>query len=158
MATDFIPALDAEIAALEEGLAADPRYLKLRELRRVRELYTGNRPTDDLVARPRSNPLLRQRRAPSTHRQKILDHAKEFLRGRTEPTTTAMIFDAINPVVEIPGENPRNNLSAMLSNSPEFSSHGRAGWTLASETTEAADNPLFRAVSAASFSVCLTSR
>ena len=31
--------MDEEIAALEADLEADPRYVKLRELRRVRELY-----------------------------------------------------------------------------------------------------------------------
>ncbi len=33
--------------------------------------------------------------------------------------------------VQIGGNDPQNNLSAMLSNSPEFISNGRMGWILA---------------------------
>ena len=149
MSTDFVPALDAEIAALEAELAADPRYLKIRELRRVRELYSGNSPAPTAV-RQRTSPLQRQRRAPSAQRQQILDHAEELLKGRTEPVTTAAIYDKISPDIEIPGQNPKNNLSAMLSNSSRFVSHGREGWTLASETSEAPDDLLARSASEAS--------
>jgi len=39
MASDFVPALDQEIAALEAELREDPRTIKLFELKRIRELY-----------------------------------------------------------------------------------------------------------------------
>ena len=37
---DFLLALDNEIARLEETLAENPQYHQLRELRKVRILYT----------------------------------------------------------------------------------------------------------------------
>lgn len=103
--------------------------------------------------RPEIDPPRRSRRG-SPERQAILDAAKEFLRGRDYPTLTADIYEAIKGQVEIGGNNPRNNLSAMLSNSSDFRSHARAGWTLAvptlSETNEASDDLLSRSASEAS--------
>lgn len=69
----------------------------------------------------------------SPERAAILAKAKALLAGRTEPTPTIDIFEEINQEIEIPGAVPKNNLSAMLSNSKDFTSHGRSGWTL-SET------------------------
>lgn len=145
MATPFVAALDAEIADLEAAIAADPRHTKLRELKRVRGLYQQGSVAHNISISVRKRP----RRSPSPERQAILDLARQMLAGKTLPTPTSKLFDGISLIEEIPGANPRNNLSAMLSNSPEFVSHGRAGWTLA-ETTEAADDLLSRSASAAS--------
>jgi hypothetical protein len=145
----FVSALEAEIASLQDELEADPRFLKLRELERVRALYGAQEQSLSLRIEKRVIPVAK-RRMPSPERQKILDAAKEAIRGRTQPTPTSDIFDAISPDVEIPGNAPKNNLSAMLSNSTEFVSHGRAGWTLASETSEASGDLLARSAPEAS--------
>lgn len=39
MSNDFISALDTEIALLEAALRDDPRWIKLTELKRVRDIY-----------------------------------------------------------------------------------------------------------------------
>ena len=148
MAPHFTEALDAEIAKLQKELEGDPRYVKLSELRRVRGLYNGDGTTavrtplsavayDSGVSRPEVQPPLR-RRSSSPERQAILDAAKTVLADRAHPTPTIEIYEAIKDRVEIPGKVPRNNLSAMLSNSDDFKSHGRDGWTLV-ETKEASD-------------------
>lgn len=148
MSTQFETALDAEIAALEDELKADPRYLKVSELKRIRDLYRLGTSFTPKVFQRAATP--KPKRARSELRQQILDTAEDMLKGRTTPTTTADMFDEINLIVGIPGQNPRNNLSAMLSNSPKFRSHGREGWTLVSETSEAPDDLLRRSASEAS--------
>lgn len=148
MSAEFITALDAEIATLEGELKADPRYRKVNELKRVRDLYRGASFTPKVFSS--TVVTTKPKRARSELRQQILDAAEEMLKGRTTPTTTAAMFDTIDQVVKIPGQNPRNNLSAMLSNSPKFVSHGRDGWTLASETPEASDDLLTGSASEAS--------
>jgi len=112
-----------EIANLEEELEKDSRYVKLRELRRVRALYG---------ARGRRQNLTRRRRGEtSPGRQAAIDAARQMLGGLKEPIKTAAIYERVKSLgIEIGGGDPRNHLSAMLSNHPDFMSHGRAGWTL----------------------------
>lgn len=158
MSNDFLSALTAEIETLVAELEADPRQQKLRELRRVEALYNGHpvpaiRQRIRPVAAAASTP---PRRSPSPERLAILDQAKKFIAGRHHPTPTAEIYETLALMMEIPGKDPKNNLSAMLSNSPEFVSHRRAGWTLASEspakTPEATGDLLTRSAPAASMS------
>jgi hypothetical protein len=171
----FENALDAEINDLQASLDADPRYIKLQELKRVRALYrplpsnlsfthrnvNGGtvtvtrdvvRSDDNLLSalHKADNNLLsnivreqnghyappttdaRSGRKPSPERIQALLIAKETIRGKSEPTKTADIFAKIKEAgVWIGGTDPQNNLSAMLHNSDDFKSHGRAGWTLA---------------------------
>lgn len=155
MGTDFVSALQTEVSALEKELLADPRYQKMVEAKRLLALYTGQRPdsvaSSIVVARSPAAPV--RRAAPrSPVNQAILDTAAQFLAGRSAPTSTADVFDHVADRHEVPGKNPKNNLSAMLSNSPRFQSHGRAGWTLALETPEAPDGQLALATSEASMS------
>lgn len=160
----FETALDAEIGALEKQLAADPKYIKLKELKRVRQLYgAGGNGADagdtalnralGTAAVPDPRPSMaglfsdgkggwtsapptsvenRSGRKPSPERIKALLVAKEFLKGKTNPTKTVDILAYIRDAgVQIGGNDPQNNLSAMLYHSDDFRSHGRAGWTLA---------------------------
>ncbi len=154
MATDFAAALDAEIDELERQLEASPAYMKLRELRHVRTLYTAPavNPLPRIRARPVPEAAPSSGRSPSPERQAILDCAKDLLEGSVTPTRTSDLYDMLALMVNIPGASPKNNLSAMLSNSREFKSHGRAGWTLATETPEAPDDLLTREASEASMS------
>lgn len=159
--SSFELALQAEIDALDAELRSDPRHQKLRELRRIQMLYNGGGPKPP-VARERPTGIAPTfgptgiaptRRAASPERKAILEQAKDFIRGKTTPTTTTEIFECVSMFMDIPGKDPKNNLSAMLSNSPEFVSHGRIGWTLASaETPEAADDLVARSAPAASMS------
>lgn len=154
----FIAALKAEIANLEAELERSLTFIRLQEARRMLALYEQDRPAEpkrsaispgqDLatqlaeVSRKYANQVeaMRSARSPFTvrrgspERAKALEAARLFLLNRVgDPTTTAAIYEHVLGLgIEIGGNDPRNNLSAMLSNSPIFQSHGRAGWTLAS--------------------------
>lgn len=137
MSNEFVRALDAEITGLEATLKADPRFLKLEEAKRLRALYAGA-PLVDTPPRTRaSSPLRSAPRSPAN--QAILDCAAELLLGRTTPTSTSDVYAHVSAKMTIPGTVPKNNLAAMLSNSPRFQSNGRKGWTLAGDTNEASD-------------------
>lgn len=148
MPADFINALREEIGDLEKALAADPRHMKLRELRRVEALYAE--PTRASFSTVRTSASTG--RSPSPERIEVLKHVAQFLAGRSAPTPTAELYEAISLMVNIPGASPRNNLSAMLSNSPDFRTHGRSGWTLVSKLPEAPDDLISRSASEASTS------
>lgn len=137
MPDSFLEALDAEIADLENELARNPAYLKLCEAKRLRALYGGD--GDGYTERamlftppqPKAGQAQRKRRT-SSNRQAILDGAVEIIGPRgSDPTKTADVLDElIAKGIEVPGNTPRNSLSAMLSTSDLFVSHGRSGWTL----------------------------
>ena len=136
--TDFIKAVDDEIARIKAELEADLRYQRLRELRKVRALYSPQR---DHVTDSASNrtwtvetfrPDVFRKRTRSPERQRVIDAAKMYLSNRRGPVATREIFEHVRGLgIAIPGKDPLNNLSAMLSNSPEFVSQGREGWLLA---------------------------
>jgi hypothetical protein len=139
----------------------DPRVRKLEDLKRIRSAYyatntsrvavadryftmegppldrRADKVTTDhfdttysqgsFVIRPR--PPGRKR---SPEREEALRQAELFLEGKTEPVKTAEIYEMLQfKGIEVSGEDPKSNLSAMLSNADQFQSHGRAGWTLA---------------------------
>lgn len=163
----FVAALKAEIANLEAELERSVTYIRLQEVRRMLALYERDQPGE--LRRPISPPrqslaaqiahvnriystkaeAIRAAQSPFTirrgspERAKALEAARLFLINRVgDPTPTAAIYDHIAGLgIEIGGNDPRNNLSAMLSNSPIFQSHGRAGWTLASADDDNAPDP-----------------
>ena len=167
MSTGFKEALEREISDLEKSLEADPRFIKLRELQRLASLYTpgaqvadafkmvfGSLATNTRVvgvggmSPPRAfagggEVVLNvdgQRRAQALNRQRVLEDAENILRGRADPTKTSDLYDdLIAAGHEIGGDDPKNNLSAMLSKSPLFRSHKRAGWTLVESQSTAPD-------------------
>ena len=70
----------------------------------------------------------------------VLEAVVRLLTGAAEPIRTADIFAALESRgIKLMGKNPQNTLSARLSNSPRFKSHGRRGWTLVGDVLEAAD-------------------
>jgi hypothetical protein len=148
----FVEALDAEIAQLRSELDGDPRFIKLRELENVRKLY----PASQVFGRPvdrqtfSQNPSTGGRKA-SEQTQKIMDLCADSLRaafGQPVPTVKLLDLLVANDIA-VPGKDPRNSLSAILSHSPRFRSRGRAGWVLAvakvpeepGKDTETADEP-----------------
>lgn len=156
----FIAALKTEIANLEAELERSLPYIRLQEVRRTLALYESDEPPAakrpslgatlamlagkseaSLAASERIvSPFTARRGSPE--RAKALEAARLFLANRTgEPTPTAAIYDHIVGLgIEIGGSDPRNNLSAMLSNSDIFLSHGRSGWTLTSPVTKFFDD------------------
>lgn len=128
MSAELVTVIKAEIAKLRGELAVDPRTVKLEELERVLRLYEASEQTKGAAETARPE---RARKATSPARQAALDAARIYLKERQGPVKTAELFEHITKHLglEIGGENPQNNLSAMLSNSEEFNSHGRAGWT-----------------------------
>lgn len=152
MSMPFVQALNTEIATLEAELRADPRFTKLRELERVRDLYVRSIPVVQSVparpAQPVAETHTEPKRQISANRQALKTAAADIIRGRTAPTPTRDILNALLANGHtIPGGSPGNSLSALLSQSDEFKSHGRIGWTLdESDTmqprnTEAAGSP-----------------
>ena len=124
---EFIESLKAEIADLEVQLGADPRYVKVNELKRVMALYVNphDAPRKRTAAPSGSRPLA------SGAAAAILGVAKEILAGRTEPTPTQEIMEALGERgVHVGGSVPKNSVSSNLSKSEDFISHGRSGWTL----------------------------
>jgi hypothetical protein len=85
----------------------------------------------------------RTRARTSPARMAALRIARECLANSLEPIPTSKLYEAIRSSgVELGGENPKNNLSAMLYHDKGFKSHGRAGWTLSpTEATEASMEP-----------------
>ena len=135
MGIGIVSVLEQEIAELQAALLADPRFQKLEDAKRLLAHYT-RQPAPNLPARTRP-PITNRPASRSAANQAILDAAREFIAGRQNPTPTVDIFDYVRSRMEIPGNNPKNNLSAMLSNSPRFDANGRAGWTLSVDEQEA---------------------
>ena len=134
MSTPFIAALESEIAELEGDLESDPRYLKLRELKRLRSLYANDTGRELLYAASRAARSVSRAIASRESRNKDkVEAAAKFLEGRTVPVPTSQILEnLLKQGLEINGQEPRNTLSAILSHSDLFASQGRSGWLLRS--------------------------
>jgi hypothetical protein len=128
-------------------MAADPRYLKIQQLKGLLALYEEGessartrRPVSPHRPAfvPRPKPGLGRIRDPK--RLKILEASLNVLRelNSSHPVKTGDIYELLPAeIVElIAGENPRGNLSALIHNSKQFISHGRAGWSLPSGDAE----------------------
>lgn len=143
--SDFAKALDQEIADLLRELEADPRHVRLGKLKELRRLYGEHTAPISVTSKTKTRTRFRLTTS-SKAREKILVTAASIIRGRTTPTSTADILAEIKfRELTVHGKDPRNTLSAMLSNADEFVSHGRSGWTLAEPSnepgnTEAADD------------------
>jgi hypothetical protein len=143
MSDGFLKALDAEIAEVEAKLAADPLYIQLLKLRDLRKHYapvTGgvvrDAPSYKMAAEPGAFSLagsavtFRTGRRVSPEREQATKYAREFIEGRTDPTRMDEIFNYVaGKGVQIGGQDPKSNLSAMLSKTDGFVAHGRSGWT-----------------------------
>lgn len=136
-------ALNAEIASLERELEQDVRYVHLRELKRVLRFYGTAMSSQsgahaEVQEKVSGRKQLRQSvRQPSSAREKALAAAKEYIGGldRIVPTRELLEQFVANGI-EVGGATPLNNLSAMLSTSGMFESHGRRGWTVKNTQTK----------------------
>jgi hypothetical protein len=144
MSSSFVAALRAEVASLEEELSKSLVYQRLAEARKMLALYeppaveadetVPQRVLGSVASALAKPPEARPPRAQSPERAKALEAARLLLTNRSGPTPTGIIYDHVTSLgIEIGGKDPRNNLSAMLSNSPMFKSNGRSGWSLATD-------------------------
>lgn len=125
--------LTQEVQDLERQLANSPVYRKLVKARALLDEYGIATETKATVV----GKSLDIRRSIPTN--EILDVAETVVRrGNGSPVRTSQIYDALREqAVNIPGKEPRNTLSARLSNSNRFISHGRQGWTMANDSADA---------------------
>jgi hypothetical protein len=128
----FVAKLKEEIASTEAELASDPRWVRLQALFKMLRLYESDPEILEFSSRKEAiEGADRKRPRTSGARQQALEAARSFLLNSSGPVPTAGIYEAVRKKgVVIGGENPKNNLSAMLHYSPDFVSHGRQGWTL----------------------------
>jgi hypothetical protein len=149
---DFVQSLRSEIDALERSIRTfpDPRALKLQELKKVLALYAGkaNSPAVVVDAEPvhPSNGRRRVSAAPgqkpgpkiSPQRQAAIEATTAILKQATGPLKTSALYEMISDMgLSIGGADPVNNYSALLYARGEFQSHGREGWTLKEEASDA---------------------
>ncbi len=138
--SDFVGALAAEIASLESALEKDVRYVRLRELRRVCILYEDAAssvsppsitPVEDGASNSEASRQRASMRQLSPNRERALAAAKEYVAkaSRVVPTRELLEY-IISEGIEVGGANQLNNLSAIISTSGIFRSHGRKGWTI----------------------------
>jgi len=131
----FADALDEEIADLEKQLEADPKFLKLRELRRLRELY--DRQISDVPGREVGKVARSASKKYSGKSLEALNIAARLLTNQTKPVPTLEILRHLEEAgITFDGSMPQNTLSSILSKSPDFKANGRAGWTLAKEKAD----------------------
>ena len=162
--TDFIEAMEAEIAAIEAELKADPKWVRLQSLKALRVLYGVPGATFTKVEKPERRNILQEiassaekrvkahkrGRAMSIERARALQMAKNFL-DPVKPMKTAELWPLLEAAgVTLGGENPQNNLASLLIRAEGIRSHGRAGWTLEPEMPEAEDDLLSGQASSAS--------
>ncbi|MBH5387360.1 hypothetical protein [Bradyrhizobium diversitatis] len=131
--------LDSEIHQLEAELELDPRFVRLKQLRKLREGYLAlpsvalpePEHIDPYTLASEGIPAQRSGRRRSPERELALQEARMLLRGKTEPTRITEIDAHLEARgIRLGGSDPLNNLSALLSGSGDFVAHGRAGWTL----------------------------
>jgi len=139
MGTGFTDLLRKEIAELEAELSADPRFRKLQTLREALALYQQEASTRAPRSGERRMSSGTSKRTMSTARAHALELSADCIRAHGGgPVPTRDIYAWIEPLgAEIGGTQKVSNLSAMLSQSDRFKSHGRAGWTLATDQSEA---------------------
>lgn len=127
----FLTALEAEIAELRAALMADERYSKLIELTRILEMYRRKDVTSTAHVVSASAVTGGHRPFKSGVSAEVVRVVKDFLAGRGEPVPTRSIMQEIEAQgVTVSGSAPQNTVSSILSKAPEFTSHGRRGWTL----------------------------
>lgn len=124
----FVENLKAEVARLEAELASNPLFMQLQSAKSLLVTYTVGTGTEQSApVAVTSQPT----RKPDSPRSSMLEATKEYIAGRSYPTPTTEILEAITAQgIVVRGKVPRNSLSSSLSRSEEFKAHGRSGWTL----------------------------
>lgn len=138
MAADFRAALMAEIAFLEGELQADERYIKLEGLRRIAGLYPMSTQSQQTEKSPESAPAHPEdanrytgTRKTTAVREQALHEAKTYVLAEHRVVPTRDIHQhLLDKGINVGGESPQNNLSALISKSGIFVAHGRSGWTV----------------------------
>jgi hypothetical protein len=143
MTMSFVASLDEEIARLEDAISDIPEVKKLRELKRLRQLYDGPRrlTEQDELQEPYDSsetPARAGGRKPSPERQEALKIIEAAVVGAKVPMRTVDLLALLrNRGIKIGGSDEISNLSAMISSSGRFEAHGRSGWTLKEVASQA---------------------
>jgi hypothetical protein len=132
--------LDQEIDKLTAELRTDARYVRLQQLKHMRDEYL-KLPSIPAASSQSSNVGNGQRQPPrlpgrqrSPERERAIQETKKLLFGKTSPTRLAAISDHLEQLeIRLGGNDQLNNLSALLSTCGQFLAHGRSGWTLMEE-------------------------
>lgn len=138
MSDEICRTLDTEIASLQGELEQSVTYKKLIKAKELLSLYEHHRappialtkdPKDAAPAPPTHTN--RSREETAIVKRRILKAVDQYFDQSNGPLKSAAIYAAIQRSgLPIPGKTPKNNLSAMLSNSTEFVST-RDGWVRA---------------------------
>lgn len=126
-------ALDAEIKALTKELETHPAWAKREAALKLRALYSTSP-----VEAPSSHTAAEEpddddagaasRKERMAIKARILEVVDQYFGNSDGPYKTGHLFAVVtNAGLTVPGKDPRNNLSAMLSNSTEFRSTPN-GW------------------------------
>lgn len=129
----FVAALQDEIADLEARLLEDPTYIKLREAKRLLDLYVNSGRAIYRTASAFTPPAMTARPGIISGKSlSVVQAVKVYLIGKSDPVSTRDVMAHLASVgITFGGSAPQNTLSSILSKSPDFISNGRAGWTLA---------------------------
>lgn len=130
MSSQLIKTLESQLASLKSELEATELYQNIKALERVISINREEGSTEASAdSGEHSN---RGGRGSSAVLTEMKDAALEFLEGLVNPVSTREILDQLNAHgINVPGENPANNLSAHMSRDSRFISWGRQGWTAA---------------------------
>ncbi|MEL7273228.1 MAG: hypothetical protein AAGK33_07295 [Pseudomonadota bacterium] len=124
MPANFLNSLKKEVDEIHDQLSNNPLFVKWEKLREALAVYEAE---DESATSPKKS----AGRTQSVETAKILAATKKMLTSDT-PLPTREIYDRLSELeIEVGGKEPVSNLSALLSNSDEFRSNGRAGWTIA---------------------------
>ncbi len=133
-AMSFVENLKNEVARLEAELASNPLFMQLQAAKSLLATYTVAISADKSASTEQKVPVdvtYQPTRKSDSPRSAMLEAAKQYITGRSYPTPTTEILEAlVAQGIEVGGEVPRNSLSSSLSRSEEFKAHGRSGWTL----------------------------
>ena len=150
MTADSVSALDAEIAALTKELESHPAWAKREAALKLRTLYA--QPSSSSTLKPNTSKSEKRpaaalsRKARMAIKAQVLDVVDKYFGDSSGPYKTGYLYKVVtNAGLTVPGKDPRNNLSAMLSNSDKLESTPdrwvRAGDASAPEVAGAADAP-----------------
>lgn len=156
--SEFMRALESEIAELERQLSASPIYVKLRRAQELRDAYAiTDIETKGPAPAPREAPRAARPSASGTSAA-IVDAVREYLYGKEIPVPTREIMSVLESRgIAVGGTVPQNSVSSLLSKTPDVISHGRRGWTLDSDKEKAGDDAPGKDASPALFQPSSTS-
>ena len=144
----FVQAIDEEITALERELEELPINVKLRELKRLRAIYTSGDSRARVVQVPlgvMSFAQGRPQRVWPAYGKSIeaVNGVIKILANAGAPLRTATLLERLGEIgVTFSGNAPQNTLASLLSRAPEVETRGgHIGWALSKWNSAGGDKP-----------------